>query len=900
MRYKYACFKSYIGFKNGMGLDKVEIDFSKSINKICLLRGANGVGKSTLMDALSPFPDPSTSYVPNQDAEKILILENQGDEYYIKISSPSDGKGGRKTTKATIMKNGLELNENGNISTYKDIIFSEFDLDSNYGSLTKLSSSDRGLGDKTPAERKKFVANIIDNLEVYNEIYKTLNKKSLIFKSHLNTLHTKIQNIGNKDNLELTLKNLKDKAGLINNELLSLNNKIVELETRASINQEQATEISELSSKKEEIENILVQIDSKIKIFQSRTHIKPDELQSKYNSDSKLLSEYSSKLNKVSSDWLIESEKLSNLSSSINELKSNISMYGEELDTNIREKYNISKTKIDTLVREINKSGYPVDTGLIINMTNLISFYEKFIKKIDAFYDGVSVDDLEYLALSYDSNNTQKLILDMNSVISEMESKKSEVKELEDKIKRITILKDRPKKCNIDSCPFISESIEINKSFGKRDPFDDLSKLQNDILELSERTTKIQENIDLSSFRDRKRMELGSIRSDIEDYKELLECFNVIELIDSDLFYKAISSGSPFNKQRDTRKLLDVLNNLKAYESEEKIFNILEVEYNSFKEKQDMIQKNESKIANKEKELSDLSIKVMELKKQKDSYDELVSSLTESLQSQQEYMNEISKRNTQIEILSPIVERLEKIQGKSSDSVKSILQINEMKNKIDSLNIELQPIDRDIQNISGQLTLLDSYYQEYELYKEKYNIIETLKKYCSPTGGGIQTIFMQLYMSKTLELSNQVLQMIFGGEYRLLDFVINQNEFRIPFVGLGMPVDDISSGSTSQICMMGMAINLVLFHQASTKFNIARLDEIDSGLSTKNRYEFVSALYSIVEILGIDQLFIISHSLETDTSMVDIIKLKSDSEYSEDRLLGNVIWNYDEEVKTSK
>ena len=313
-----------------------------------------------------------------------------------------------------------------------------------------------------------------------------------------------------------------------------------------------------------------------------------------------------------------------------------------------------------------------------------------------------------------------------------------------------------------------------------------------------------------------------------------------------------------------------------------------------------MIQKNESKIANKEKELSDLSIKVMELKKQKDSYDELVSSLTESLQSQQEYMNEISKRNTQIEILSPIIERLEKIQGKSSDSVKSILQINEMKNKIDSLNIELQPIDRDIQNISGQLTLLDSYYQEYELYKEKYNIIETLKKYCSPTGGGIQTIFMQLYMSKTLELSNQVLQMIFGGEYRLLDFVINQNEFRIPFVGLGMPVDDISSGSTSQICMMGMAINLVLFHQASTKFNIARLDEIDSGLSTKNRYEFVSALYSIVEILGIDQLFIISHSLETDTSMVDIIKLKSDSEYSEDRLLGNVIWNYDEEVKTSK
>ena len=35
-------------------------------------------------------------------------------------------------------------------------------------------------------------------------MYKTLNKKSLTYKSHIGTLHTKIQNIGDKVTLDAT------------------------------------------------------------------------------------------------------------------------------------------------------------------------------------------------------------------------------------------------------------------------------------------------------------------------------------------------------------------------------------------------------------------------------------------------------------------------------------------------------------------------------------------------------------------------------------------------------------------------------------------------------------------------------------------------------------------------
>jgi hypothetical protein len=152
-------------------------------------------------------------------------------------------------------------------------------------------------------------------------------------------------------------------------------------------------------------------------------------------------------------------------------------------------------------------------------------------------------------------------------------------------------------------------------------------------------------------------------------------------------------------------------------------------------------------------------------------------------------------------------------------------------------------------------------------------------------------------MSKTKDISNEVLGMLFNGNYRLEDFVINENEFRIPFVGEGLPVDDISSGSSSQIAMMSMIINLVLLHQGSTKFNIAQLDEMDDSLDNYNRSIFVNILFHCINILEIDQLFIISHSLEADNTFADVIKLKQYENYESSLSGGNVIWDYNDIIK---
>ena len=203
MRFLKAEFIGYIGFKNGMGLDKISIDFTKCKNNIVLISGMNGSGKSTLLNSLNIFPDPSICFTPGIDAMKSFVIQDNDIIYNIQIISQADNSGGRKTTKAFIQKNGQELNTNGNISSYKDIIDSEFELDSNYTTLSHLSNDgNKGLGSLTPAERKRFTSNIMENLEVYNEMYKTLNKKSSIYKSYIQNLHSKIQAIGSKDIIE--------------------------------------------------------------------------------------------------------------------------------------------------------------------------------------------------------------------------------------------------------------------------------------------------------------------------------------------------------------------------------------------------------------------------------------------------------------------------------------------------------------------------------------------------------------------------------------------------------------------------------------------------------------------------------------------------------------------------
>ena len=467
MKFTYAKFKNYIGFFNGMGLSEVSIDFSRCKNNIILIAGANGVGKSTLMNALTIFPDGSSSFVPGKDAEKLLGLTHMGDLYDIQIISTADSSGGRKTTKAFIQKNGVEMNPNGNVTSYKDIIFSEFELDSNFISLTKISIDDKGLGNKTPAERKKFAASIVENLETYNDMYKTLNKQSIAYRSHINNLHTKIQNIGSKDNIESTLKSLQEQERSISSKIMDLNNLIVTIKAKSTIDPAEAEELNKLNSKLRDLNLGISLTEDKIAVLRNSTKIKEEDIVAKYEETVNNISEYNTLANNYHKSWLDISDRIKSNSDSINSANAAIESFSmSSISSNVEEEYNASKNRYDDIIKELNSLKIPCDTELIVTISSLIEYFETFCESIDSLYSDCTIDDMDYIVYHYDDN----LYNDLGKQLAELDIKNVKtqdiISQIREDMKKIAILNNRPSKCKIDDCPFVADSIKLKKALG--------------------------------------------------------------------------------------------------------------------------------------------------------------------------------------------------------------------------------------------------------------------------------------------------------------------------------------------------------------------------------------------------------------------------------------------------
>ncbi|MBR6289164.1 MAG: hypothetical protein IKR19_07515 [Acholeplasmatales bacterium] len=889
MKYLRATFKGYIGFYSGLGLEVVDIDFTKSTHNIILITGINGCGKSTLINSLNIFPDGSSSFIPGKNAEKTLILTDGVNIYEIHIISQADDKGGRKTTKAYIRKNGAELNETGNVSSYKDIIYSEFELDSNYVSLSSLSSSDRGLGDKTPAERKRFAANIIDNLEVYNRMYKTLNKKSLVYKSQLNNLHTKIQNIGRKNDLENILTNLKKKESSINDKIVEINNTIVAIQVKTSMDENELAIINDANRKINEYNSIISGIKSRIDTYQNKTHIKPEDIAAKYETDKGLLDQYNNNLVVVKSKWKDRYDRLNTISDSIQTIKTeNISF---DVNDDIGQKYTDSKAKLAKLESIIDIS-IREDSNSIYELSNLSNLYDRLIVLIDDFYDNLDDKSIHLLVTQYSSEYKSRLDNEYANIETRYNTISKEIADIQGQMKVLAILENRPSKCKIDSCPFISDAIQLKKNI-TGDIAELLQQKEAKLITVSSNLSDINEKIQIYNSLFPKYMKLDGIRRVILENESLISKYNSTFLSN---FEERLSLVNPFNDIRDHQNIIDLINSLKIYYNELDQNKLLEVEYKSYQEKIKILNSNKAMMERLLKEQEEVNTEIASLKSEMDNYQSLIDTIGGSISIETEYLATVDNLVEPSNELIRYTNIIEESKKKSALAIESLSQIEEYKSQINNLTNELKPIVEQINSIAGQLTLLDAYYKEYDECKRNCDIIETVKKYCSPTGSGIQVLFMQLYMSKTLELSNRVLAMLFGGEYRLLDFVINENEFRIPFIGSGLPVDDISSGSSSQISIMGMIINLVLLHQASTRFNIARLDEIDAGLDNKNRSDFINFIFYTMDMLQIEQVFMISHSIEADNSNADIIKLKTYDDYESGIKSGNVIYDYSEHI----
>jgi len=145
-------------------------------------------------------------------------------------------------------------------------------------------------------------------------------------------------------------------------------------------------------------------------------------------------------------------------------------------------------------------------------------------------------------------------------------------------------------------------------------------------------------------------------------------------------------------------------------------------------------------------------------------------------------------------------------------------------------------------------------------------------------------------MDKIVHTANEMLSMLFDGQFVLQKFIINETEFRIPCLGEGLLHDDISSMSSAQKAMLSMIISFAILKESSTKYNILAIDEVDGALDIDNRRQFPLLFPRLKAMVGCEQSFTISHNSELDLSTSDLILLKLNA--GESYTNGNIIWQY--------
>ena len=796
MRIEFIALDNYIGIFNGTGKRHIEFNFTQCKNVIAI-RGFNGSGKSTLMRTLNPFPDSNEMLIPGLESHKRIIYLKNEFRYIIDIIYPIKNNGERATSKVSILKLNWStgeqwaINPNGNVSEAKELIMNEFELDNNYITLSQLSSEDRGLADKRPAERKKFVNDILSDLTAYNSMYKILTKKSSTLKALTNSINMKIDRILNGR----SLNNLKDELAMIEKKLKS-----EELEREEILQEIGALDFLIVNKKKdlEEYDNNIIKKNALNKVIET---ISSDitTIRGSYF--------YSAQGNKIVDD-LGNPYDNPNLLDSINAIKRNIST--EKISYQVKfENYVNEVKKLRNINSEIKDKIDKIRMQLSILTDNNTQDPEEFIKSFKENLDSRNeiLDEINKRNASklFESNITIEK-LDMKAQLDYIMNRINinlpiydtpdgysvNIDKVNAKIKNSEIARDKivkkllqinnisedlidskiPKDCKIKDCPM---RLAIEKAKKDNHQIQELNK----ILDAYDNTIKeSKQYIEDLGIRYRESLSRSELLTHYNSFSDIILTLlnfdtntksnfdNITSKVweDPDLYNRTVSML--------IYKYIDIFNMKAQYEALQttyintvdlytKIINKVD-QIKELKENENILvkeyKKNDAELIKLENSCNEYNGYIVNINAKLDILDKLLPLATD-LKEKHDSLVQVT------EIIEKAKENIESVKDNMNHRAKLIAESNSFADSIEKLRIYYNNTNQDFR-------MAAEYINELTQYNNTYQKIETVKKFTSPTTG-IQTLFMEAYMNNVLIVANQLLQLMFNGQFILQPFVIN-------------------------------------------------------------------------------------------------------------------------------
>lgn len=852
MKITYLKLENFVNIKAGMKKTKIEIDLSQSKNKLILLCGPNGTGKTSLLSELHPFANSGNMdvrgeanlIIEGKDGYKEIHILDKDDKYIIKHHYLFSKKS--KSVKSFITKNGIELNPNGNVKSFKEAVNEHLGLDHELLKLMRLGSNVTSLINMKSTNRKNFATKLFSDIEAYNGFYKKVSDEYRNIRAVMKSTADKISKFNIQDEvefdkqIELTqceIDNYNTDKDMIQKEINVLESKIsdIKIDDEELVRESFKSLESEINSA-----NSLLTLVRNMNMGKKEYELTREK--EKQELDLKLL-ECKNNIDKAISERDIYYNQRQDLEETLKRAAS------IERINNLKTTINDYKVKTEQLKKEL-KSRTRYDKTVLLLLKDHCQKTADYIRELNMYKDK-------------DIKKLMEVILTNDDISDHLESNISKHKSTYDNLNAEIISIENmniefnfeigDNRCTED-CPykqFYLQTIGKKKNLTKY--IEERNKINKEILQAEELYNLYNNLIFIKKH----------IESYEHDYQIPVE-YNYVLCFENYIIGKPIVNTSLLNLAIDDSEKFVMLekyeNDLIGFENEYEIIkssglDIIEIE--------NKLLAINDKINERDNIIQSATIIKQEIEKELIEYERQTEEILKAL-SVKESINELNK---QFDLIKERLNEIEKLKTERSEYLTTLnrdkLELTKIKEYISRLTTKIEQLkfNRDTyNNLVTDHKALQLLFEDADVIRDSLNASK-----------GIPLIFLQVYLKNCPIMMNNLLDTIYNGELQIEGFLIDENEFRIPFNKSGIKVPDISFASQGESSFISIVLSLSLIIQSMTKYDIICLDELDGPLDTKNREQFIKVLYEFIRQTGSEQIFLISHNNMFESESVDLI-----------------------------
>lgn len=868
------------------GLDKIKIDWSKAPHPLTIILGVNGSGKTFLESEITPAPNEVVAgrnrgfvkIIPGKDGQKkINLLLNKRFRYHCTIDYPDKG-----ATKCYLFKEDVidgsmvDLNPNGNVSSYMDMLEVELGFTPSYINIGYISDGVTSLIEMSQQERNTYLSRWLPSIMEFLDGHKNAQKNRNTVKRQLDMLNQDIARIVVGDFVQ-ELNNISASIASMETELEEVQHNITKGEV--FISQLRSVDIKDLR------QSVSVRRRNFDVITSERT-----EAENFLKHASDYAGDEGKKRLEAEINQILQKRKV--LESQLTENDRRIT----EMRFHIQEKESRSKTLYDG--EELSLIDILEALKAFDNERELFQKTQDMYLESYSTFDSMEVSGIELNTLLSSFEEIKRIwgriqtlvdseLLRTGGMTSKAESierrlafTKTEKAQLEKEnqeiANRIYILKNngidanilqyKRDSCTPDNCPLVREILTYLK------PSVEIVKIEQILQKKMEELRKAEENILVETE------DLIKIRNSFE----LLEDINHILYRNREIIAKLpgeLSSKINVEPQSFVSEIHIIENLLKGLE-----------EFISVKEKLSLI---DSKIATLKKTETIIRIK-------EDTNKELQRDIRNYQEANEAHISindAIRVCDSQLENYRGIAERSENFALKVGSLNAQIVQHNQelreaqidnihwyyrshLKDIIYNLREKRAYIKRCIESSRVQKETIQSRIATKEMLEKKrtelvlsHKTYDLLEKIWSPRSG-YPALLIKDFLEDVKDRTNKDLAAIWGESIQIKEFILNDSEFSIPIIRNGeYLIPDAILCSDGERVTLALAISLAILqiHVEKNAYNVLRLDEADAKLDDQRRRMFLDVVMERMEEIGCVSCMAITHNNEFNNTKANLI-----------------------------